>query len=136
MLWALQAFYPQLGMGYTMALSSKFDSLGWVSPGITITCIVASGIAASVILETLLLRFGKDRLSWQNSTRTAAGMNMVSMLAMELTETVVDFHLTSGVVVIQDPQFWLAAATSAGAGYLVPLPYNYFLLKKYGKACH
>lgn len=98
--------------------------------------IVASGITTSIILETVLLRFGKDRLSWSNATRTAMGMNMMSMLAMELTETALDFHLTGGQIALENPQFWLAMVVSMGAGYLVPLPYNYWRLKKYGKACH
>ena len=61
---------------------------------------------------------------------------MVSMVAMEVAENVVDYHLTGGVVTLGDPQFWLAAIFSIAAGYLAPLPYNYLRLRKYGKACH
>jgi hypothetical protein len=64
------------------------------------------------------------------------GMRMVSMVAMEAAENAVDYHLTGGVVAIGDPQFWLAAVLSIGAGYLAPLPYNYLRLRKYRKACH
>jgi hypothetical protein len=35
-----------------------------------------------------------------------------------------------------EPFFWIALAISLLAGFLVPLPYNYFKLRKYNKACH
>lgn len=98
--------------------------------------LVASGITTSIVLETVLLRRGADQLSWMMAARTAMGMSLVSMLAMELVENAVDYHLTGGVVALSDPKFWLAAALSVGAGYLAPLPYNYLRLRKYGKACH
>lgn len=64
------------------------------------------------------------------------GMSMVSMLAMETAENIVDYHLTGGVVDMGDPRFWMSAAASMAAGYLAPLPYNYMRLRKYAKACH
>lgn len=70
------------------------------------------------------------------AARTAMGMSMVSMLAMEIAENVVDYHLTGGVVDMGDSRFWMAAAVSMAAGYLSPLPYNYVRLRKCGKACH
>ncbi|EEA24165.1 hypothetical protein EYB25_004703 [Talaromyces marneffei] len=117
-LWTLQTFYPGLGMGVIMGAS------------------MASGITTSIILETILLRRGADQLSWPMAARTAMGMSMVSMLAMEAAENIVDYHLTGGVVDIGDPQFWMAATASVLAGYLAPLPYNYLRLRRYGKACH
>ncbi|KAF7630633.1 hypothetical protein AFLA_011254 [Aspergillus flavus NRRL3357] len=97
---------------------------------------MASGMTTSIILETILLRQGVDQLSWPMAARTAMGMSMVSMVAMEAAENIVDYHLTGGVVALGDPKFWMAAAVSMTAGYLAPLPYNYHRLKKYGKACH
>lgn len=97
---------------------------------------VASGITTSILVETILLRRGVDQLSWSMAARTAMGMSMVSMLAMEAAENLVDYHLTGGVVDVGDPQFWMAAAVSMTAGYMAPLPYNYLRLRKYGKACH
>ncbi|OJJ99954.1 hypothetical protein ASPACDRAFT_43592 [Aspergillus aculeatus ATCC 16872] len=117
-LWMLQSFAPDLGMGTIMGLS------------------MASGITTSVMLETYLLWRGADQLSLPMACRTAMGMSMVSMLAMEIAENAVDYHLTGGVVDVGDPRFWLAAGVSVGAGYLAPLPYNYWRLRKYGKACH
>jgi hypothetical protein len=97
---------------------------------------VAGGVATSLLLETTLLRFGRDALSWATAARTAAGMSLISMLAMETAENLVDYHLTGGVIQLDSPQFWAAAAVSVGAGFLAPLPYNYTRLRKFGKACH
>ena len=94
------------------------------------------GISTSIIIETVLLHRGVDRLSWPMAVRTAMGMSMVSMIAMEAAENIVDYYLTGGIVTMGDPKFWLAAALSMAAGYLTPLPYNYLRLRKYGKACH
>jgi Domain of unknown function (DUF4396) len=64
------------------------------------------------------------------------GMSFASMLAMEGTQNLVDYHLMGGVVAFGSPRFWLAAALSMCAGFLVPPPYNYIRLRRYGKACH
>ncbi|CAN6623452.1 hypothetical protein TRVA0_009S01838 [Trichomonascus vanleenenianus] len=117
-MWLLQTFSPDLGTGTIMAIS------------------MAAGIATSITLETVLLHRGKDQLSWPMAVKTAAGMSLVSMLTMEAMENLVDYHLTGGVVTLDDPAFWVAAVLSMGAGYLAPLPYNYLRLRKYGKACH
>ena len=97
---------------------------------------VASGISTSLMLETTLLHFGRDRLPWTIAVRTAAGMSMISMITMELAENTVDYHLTGGLVQLDSPAFWAAALLSLSAGFLAPLPYNYIRLRKHGKACH
>ncbi|KAJ5485117.1 hypothetical protein N7539_005105 [Penicillium diatomitis] len=117
-LWTLQSYYPELGMNTIMLAS------------------MGCGITTSIILETVLLRRGADQLSWSRAVRTAMGMSMVSMVAMEIAENAVDYHLTGGVIAFEDPKFWAAAVLSIGAGYLAPLPYNYLRLRRYGKACH
>ncbi|KAL4803376.1 hypothetical protein BDV18DRAFT_144659 [Aspergillus unguis] len=117
-LWMLQTYFSDLGMGWMMGLS------------------MASGITTSILLETLLLKHGADKLSWGMAAKTATGMSLVSMLAMEAAENAVDYHLTGGIVALDDPAFWGAALVSMSAGFLAPLPYNYARLKRYGKACH
>lgn len=97
---------------------------------------MACGITTSMGLETVLLRLGRDGLSWPAAAKTAAGMSLISMLTMELASNLVDYHLTGGVVAFSSPAFWGAAGISMTAGFLTPLPYNYLRLKKYGKACH
>lgn len=97
---------------------------------------MASGVTTSLLLETALLRFGRDRLRWVVAAKTAAGMSLISMISMELAENLMDYHLTGGVIQLDSPQFWGAAAVSVAAGFLTTLPYNYLRLQKYGKACH
>ena len=98
--------------------------------------LVASGVTTSLLLETTLLRYGRDHLPWVAAARTAAGMSMISMLTMELAQNLVDYYLTGGVVQFDSPGFWIAALVSMSAGLLAPLPYNYHRLKKYSRACH
>ncbi|KAK6354349.1 hypothetical protein TWF730_008756 [Orbilia blumenaviensis] len=117
-MWYLQAFHPELGISTIMAVS------------------MASGLSTSLLLETVLLRYGRDRLAWPAAVKTAAGMSMISMLTMEMVQNVVDYHLTGGEVQFESPAFWVAAVVSMSAGFLAPLPYNYHRLRKYGKACH
>ncbi|KAF4966909.1 hypothetical protein FSARC_5473 [Fusarium sarcochroum] len=117
-MWLLQAYYPDLSMGIVMPIS------------------MASGISSSILLETVMLRIGRDGLSWLTAARTAIGMSLISMLTMEAAENAVDYYLTGGQVALNDPAFWIAALVSIAAGFIAPLPYNYARLRKYGKACH
>lgn len=97
---------------------------------------MTSGLSTSITLETVLLRWDKDKLPLTTAFKTAMGMSFTSMLAMESAENAVDFHLTGGVVALQDPQFWGAAVISVATGYFVPLPWNYYRLRRWGRACH
>ena len=138
-LWLLQSFYADLGMGTIMAISSSCrpplsSLLLQYLPSNAYT--VASGLSTSMLFETTLLRFSRDKLPWGIAARTAAGMSFISMLTMEAVQNALDWHLTGGLVDVSSPGFWGAAALSMGAGYLAPLPYNYIRLRKYGKACH
>ncbi len=63
-------------------------------------------------------------------------MSLIAMLAMELAENVTDYAITGGRVEPGTALFWLALGAALIAGFLVPLPYNYYKLKKYGQACH
>ncbi|CEJ05117.1 hypothetical protein RMCBS344292_19065 [Rhizopus microsporus] len=102
-----------------------------LSPAIT----TAASMVCCISLETVLLQ-RTMKVPYPAAFKTAMGMSFVSMLAMELTENVVDWHLMGGQVVLNDPKFWMAAIVSAAAGYVVPLPYNYWRLKALGKSCH
>jgi hypothetical protein len=97
---------------------------------------VTAGISTSILLETLLLRLGKDRLPWLGAVRTACGMSLVSMLAMELTENVVTLGLVESSMSLADPGFWAVTGMSMVAGFVAPLPYNYWRLKALGRGCH
>ena len=63
--------------------------------------------------------------------KTAIGMSFISMIAMELAMNITDILLTGGAMLT-----WWVIPFMLVAGFFTPLPYNYFRLKKYGKACH
>ena len=67
----------------------------------------------------------------KNAFKTAIGMSLVSMISMEVAMNTVDVLLTGGAMLT-----WWAMPIMLIAGFITPLPYNYFRLKKYGKACH
>jgi hypothetical protein len=113
----LQAFYPQTPMWLTMGLA------------------MAAGLVTSILFESSLLRY-RERFAWGAALRMAFSMSFLSMLGMELAANATDFMLTGGRVPLNDPFYWTALAISVGAGFLAPLPYNYWKFKKRGKACH
>lgn len=135
-LWVLQSHYADLGMGVIMPISSQSEPHTSLSSPSAHPVIVSTGLFTSITLETILLHWGKDRLPWPMSFRTAIGMSLVSMLAMEMVQNVVDYHLTGGVIAVDDPWFWAQAMVAMGAGFLAPLPYNYWRLRRYGLGCH
>lgn len=94
-----------------------------------------TGLCTSIIFETILLRF-KNGFSLWLSFKTAFTMSFLSMLAMEFAENSTDYFLTAGVVPVHHQFYWIALCISMIAGFIVPLPYNYYKLEKYGQACH
>uniref|UniRef100_A0A6B2LNA2 DUF4396 domain-containing protein n=1 Tax=Arcella intermedia TaxID=1963864 RepID=A0A6B2LNA2_9EUKA len=113
----IQTHHPSLGMTLSMSIA------------------MAAGILTSLTLETLVLRL-KERMSWDQSLRTAWTMSFISMLTMEAAENCTDWFLTGGQVDFSSAGFWVALVISLLAGFLAPLPYNYWKLKKFGKSCH
>ena len=63
--------------------------------------------------------------------KTAIGMSFISMVAMEFAMNLTDVLLTGGAVLT-----WWVIPFMLLAGFVTPLPYNYWRLKKYGLACH
>jgi hypothetical protein len=53
------------------------------------------------------------------------------MVAMELAMNITDILLTGGAMLT-----WWAIPIMLLAGFVVPLPYNYWRLKKFNKSCH
>ena len=89
---------------------------------------IVNGLLTSIALETLILSRQMDlRLAF----RTAIGMSFISMLAMEIAMNVTDVLLTGGATLT-----WWVMPIMLLAGFLAPLPYNYWRLKALGKACH
>ena len=89
---------------------------------------IMNGLITSIILETVIL---SRQMALKAAFQTAIGMSLISMIAMETAMNFVDFWVTGGAKLTLTvlPLMW-------AAGFLTPLPYNYWRLKKYGKACH
>lgn len=117
MVFYLQAYHPQTPLAWQMVLA------------------IIAGLVTSILLETVLLKT-KEGFNWALALKTAFGMSFISMVAMELAMTSTDFMITGGKAAFDDPFYWLALVPALLAGYVTPLPYNYYKLKKFNKACH
>jgi copper chaperone CopZ len=113
----LQAFYPETPMYIQMILA------------------VIAGLTTSVALESTILRI-REKFNWSLALKTAFSMSFISMIGMELAMNTTDFMITGGKASFNTPDYWLALIPAMIAGFLLPLPYNYFKLQKHGKACH
>ena len=89
---------------------------------------IINGLITSIMLETFIL---SRQMDLKNAFKTAIGMSLGSMISMEAAMNTVDFLLTGGAMLT-----WWVMPIMLIAGFITPLPYNYFRLKKYGKACH
>lgn len=87
-----------------------------------------NGILTSIALETVIL---SRQMALKIAFRTAIGMSLISMLAMELAMNLVDYAMTGGAMLT-----WWVLPLMWAAGFLAPLPYNYWRLEALGKACH
>ncbi len=113
----LQAFHPSTSMIMQTILAT------------------IAGLITSVLLETILLR-SREKFSWQFAFQTAVSMSFLSMVAMELAMNATDFMITGGKAAFGNPMYWTALIIALVAGFIAPLPYNYYKLKKFNKACH
>lgn len=102
---------------------------------LTMVSAMAAGLVTSVLFESTMLKW-KEGLTWKAAFFMAFSMSFLSMVGMELAANATDFMLTGGRVALSDPYYWKALAISVVAGFLTPLPYNYWKFKKHGKACH
>ncbi|MCS5590995.1 MAG: DUF4396 domain-containing protein [Gammaproteobacteria bacterium] len=88
-----------------------------------------NGIVTSIILETMLLL--RQSMTLKIAFKTAVGMSLISMISMEVAMNLVDYLITGGAVFM-----WWILPISLFFGFITPWPYNYWRLKKFGKACH
>ena len=88
---------------------------------------IINGLITSIMLETFIL---SRQMDFNNALKTATGMSLVSMVAMELAMNITDVVLVGGVLT------WWVIPIMLTAGFLTPWPYNYYRLKKFGIACH
>ena len=117
MVFFLQAYYPSTPIMTQMILA------------------IIAGLCTSIMLETIILKT-REKFSWTLALKTAFGMSFISMVSMELAMTSTDFMITGGKAAFDDIWYWLALVPALVVGFLVPLPYNYYKLKKFNQACH
>mgnify|MGYP001456411526 FL=1 len=99
----------------------------WSITSIMILAIV-NGLLTSIILETFILL---KQLGLFNAVKTALGMSLISMVSMEIAMNITDILITGGALIT-----WWAIPIMLIAGFITPLPYNYWRLKKYNASCH
>ena len=96
--------------------------------GIMILAII-NGLLTSIALETVILL--RQKFRFINAIKTAFGMSFISMISMELAMNLTDFVFTGGAILN-----WYILPLMLFAGFITPLPYNYYKLKKYNISCH
>jgi len=105
----------------------QLSGIPWPTMAIMALAIV-NGILTSIALETFIL---SKQMDFKLALKTAAGMSLISMIAMEAAMNIVDVALTGGARLT-----WWVVPIMLMAGFIAPLPYNYWRLKALGKACH
>ena len=96
----------------------------WQIMGLAIT----NGLLTSILLETFILL---RQMNLREAFKVAIGMSFISMIAMELAMNIIDVILTGGAKLT-----WWVIPIMLFAGFVTPLPYNYYRLKKWGFGCH
>lgn len=113
----LQAYHPEVSMVWQMILA------------------IIAGLTTSIALETVILKV-REKFNWRFALKTAFGMSFISMVGMEIAMNTTDFMITGGKAAFEDPMYWTALVIAMIAGFIAPLPYNYYKLRKFNKACH
>ena len=96
--------------------------------GIMILAII-NGLITSIALETFILL--NQKFGFINAVKTAFGMSFISMISMEVAMNLTDYLITGGAVLT-----WYVIPIMLCVGFVTPLPYNYYKLKKYNISCH
>lgn len=89
---------------------------------------IVNGLLTSIALETVIL---SRQMALKAAFHTAIGMSLISMISMEVAMNLVDYLATGGAKLT-----WWVVPIMLIAGFITPLPYNYWRLKALGKACH
>ena len=105
----------------------QFTAIAWPTLA-SMTLAIVNGLVTSIVLETAILW---RQLGPRAAFRTSAGMSLISMVAMETVMNMVDVFLTGGAQLT-----WWVIPVMLSAGFVTPLPYNYWRRKALGKACH
>ena len=105
----------------------QFTGISWPVWAI-MSLAILNGLMTSILLETIIL---SRQMPLKLAFKTAIGMSLISMISMEVAMNVTDVMLTGGAVLT-----WWVIPFMLTAGFITPLPYNYWRLKALGKACH
>ena len=105
----------------------QFTGIDWPVWSI-MSLAILNGLITSIILETIIL---SKQMTLKLAFKTAIGMSLISMISMEVAMNLTDVLLTGGAVLT-----WWVIPIMLLAGFVTPLPYNYWRLKALGKACH
>ena len=105
----------------------QFTGIPWPTLAI-MTLAIINGLLTSIALESIIL---SRQMSLKLAFNTAIGMSIISMVSMEAAMNIVDVLLTGGAMLT-----WWVVPIMLLAGFLTPLPYNYWRLKALGKSCH
>ena len=99
----------------------------WTTTSVMALAII-NGLLTSIILETFILL---KQMTFSKAIKTALGMSFISMISMEVAMNLADVILTGGAKLT-----WWVIPIMLTVGFLTPLPYNYWRLKKYNVSCH
>ena len=105
----------------------QFTGIGWPVFAI-MSLAIMNGLLTSILLETIIL---SRQMVLKLAFRTAIGMSLISMISMEAAMNITDVILTGGAMLT-----WWVIPFMLLAGFITPLPYNYWRLKALGKSCH
>tara|TARA_Y200000002_G_C22215262_1_gene469187 strand:+ start:88 stop:534 length:447 start_codon:yes stop_codon:yes gene_type:complete len=105
----------------------QFTGVPW-PPLLIFSLAIVNGLITSIILETIILC---RQMSFSYALRTSLGMSLISMISMEISMNLVDYILVGEAKLV----FWVIPLMLL-AGFITPLPYNYWRLKALGKSCH
>ena len=105
----------------------QFTGISWPVWAI-MSLAILNGLMTSILLETIIL---SRQMPLKLAFKTAIGMSLISMISMEVAMNVTDVMLTGGAVLT-----WWVIPFMLAAGFITPLPYNYWRLKALGRACH
>ena len=106
----------------------QISEIQWPVMSIMILAII-NGLITSIALETLILLH--QDFTFTQAFKTAIGMSFISMISMEVAMNYTDYLLTGGAILT-----WWTVPLMLIVGFLTPLPYNYWRLKKYNISCH
>ncbi len=105
----------------------QFTGIPWPTY-VIMTLAIINGLLTSIALETVIL---SRQMHLSIAFKTAIGMSFISMVAMELAMNLVDVWMTGGAKLT-----WWVIPFMLAAGFITPLPYNYWRLKALNKSCH